>query len=126
MSFGSSLVLQSCEPCFVRGRGSLNITTTCTLVISYSCFVQKANAQGAKVVKDIWEEEDDDGKVRMATLQTVSPHLSNASHAGGGGGGGGGGPPPNPGGLGRERGGGGGGKGGDPGGGGTFKKKKKR
>ena len=33
-------------------------------------FLQKAVERGAKVVKDIWEEEDDDGKVRYAKVQT--------------------------------------------------------
>jgi 4-hydroxyphenylpyruvate dioxygenase len=34
--------------------------------------VDRARARGAKIVRDIWEESDDDGKVRFATLQTVS------------------------------------------------------
>lgn len=34
--------------------------------------VKKARECGAKVVKDIWEESDEHGTVRMATLQTVS------------------------------------------------------
>jgi len=33
--------------------------------------VSYAKKQGAKVVKDIWEEKDENGIVRMATLQTV-------------------------------------------------------
>ncbi|KAH9515138.1 hypothetical protein Btru_019312 [Bulinus truncatus] len=32
--------------------------------------VKKAKARGAKVVKDIWEESDDHGTVRMASVQT--------------------------------------------------------
>jgi 4-hydroxyphenylpyruvate dioxygenase len=34
--------------------------------------VKKAKENGAKVVRDIWEETDDNGTVRMATLQTVN------------------------------------------------------
>jgi 4-hydroxyphenylpyruvate dioxygenase len=33
--------------------------------------VSYAKKQGAKVIRDIWEERDEDGIVRMATLQTV-------------------------------------------------------
>lgn len=33
--------------------------------------VQKAKERGAVVVKDMWEESDDTGKVRMAVVQTV-------------------------------------------------------
>lgn len=34
--------------------------------------VQKARERGAKIVRDTWEESDDDGKVRFAVVQTVS------------------------------------------------------
>jgi 4-hydroxyphenylpyruvate dioxygenase len=37
--------------------------------------VKKARENGAKVVRDIWEESDEHGTVRMATLQTVSLHF---------------------------------------------------
>lgn len=33
---------------------------------------QTAKERGAKIVKDIWTESDEDGKVRFATVQTVS------------------------------------------------------
>ena len=32
-----------------------------------------AKERGARVVRDIWEEQDDGGKVRFAQVQTVSP-----------------------------------------------------
>lgn len=34
--------------------------------------VKRARERGATIVKDIWEESDEFGKVRFATLQTVS------------------------------------------------------
>jgi hypothetical protein len=34
--------------------------------------VAKAREAGAKVVRDIWEEKDENGYVRMATVQTVT------------------------------------------------------
>lgn len=34
--------------------------------------VKRAKDQGAVVVKDIWEEADEFGKVRFATVRTVS------------------------------------------------------
>jgi 4-hydroxyphenylpyruvate dioxygenase len=39
--------------------------------------VSYAKKQGAKVVKDIWEVKDEDGFVRMATLQTVNKQPQN-------------------------------------------------
>lgn len=35
-------------------------------------FFKRARERGASVVRDIWEEADSDGKVRMATVKTVS------------------------------------------------------
>jgi hypothetical protein len=35
-------------------------------------FIQMAKLKGAKVIKDIWEEKDEFGVVRFATVQTVS------------------------------------------------------
>lgn len=37
--------------------------------------VQHAKKRGGKVLKDIWEESDEHGTVRFATLQTVSLYL---------------------------------------------------
>lgn len=34
--------------------------------------VKRARERGATIVKDIWEESDEFGKVRFATMQTVS------------------------------------------------------
>ncbi|CAG2061369.1 unnamed protein product, partial [Timema podura] len=34
--------------------------------------LQKAKERGAKVLRDIWEESDEDGTVRFAKVQTVS------------------------------------------------------
>ena len=34
--------------------------------------VQKVKKNGGKVVKELWEENDEHGVVRMATVQTVS------------------------------------------------------
>lgn len=34
--------------------------------------VQAAKERGAKVVRDIWQEEDEFGVVRLATVQTVN------------------------------------------------------
>lgn len=34
--------------------------------------VDRARERGAKIVRDIWEESDDDGTVRFAVLKTVS------------------------------------------------------
>ena len=34
--------------------------------------VEKACEAGARLIREIWEESDEHGKVRMATLQTVS------------------------------------------------------
>ncbi len=34
--------------------------------------MEHAKAKGALVVKDIWEESDENGTVRMATVKTVS------------------------------------------------------
>jgi 4-hydroxyphenylpyruvate dioxygenase len=34
--------------------------------------VERARKNGAKVLKEIWEEKDSNGTVRFATLQTVS------------------------------------------------------
>jgi 4-hydroxyphenylpyruvate dioxygenase len=33
--------------------------------------VEKARAQGATIIKDIWSESDEQGTVRMASIQTV-------------------------------------------------------
>lgn len=33
--------------------------------------VKRAHERGAKIVRDIWEESDEFGSVRFATLQTV-------------------------------------------------------
>lgn len=33
--------------------------------------VEKAKESGAKIVRDIWTEEDENGSVRMATIKTV-------------------------------------------------------
>jgi 4-hydroxyphenylpyruvate dioxygenase len=33
--------------------------------------VEKARSQGAKIIKEIWSESDDQGTVRMACVQTV-------------------------------------------------------
>lgn len=38
--------------------------------------VKTARENGAKIVKEIWEEEDENGKVRMAVLQTVRYYQS--------------------------------------------------
>lgn len=35
--------------------------------------LQTAKEQGAKIVRDVYEESDDFGTVRLATVQTVSP-----------------------------------------------------
>lgn len=37
--------------------------------------VKTARERGAKIVKDVWEESDEFGSVRMATLQTVKAKL---------------------------------------------------
>jgi len=34
-------------------------------------FPQMAKKKGARIVKDVWEESDDFGTVRFATVQTV-------------------------------------------------------
>lgn len=39
--------------------------------------VRIAKQRGAKIVKDIWEEKDEHGTVRMATVQTVSFNFFN-------------------------------------------------
>ena len=33
-------------------------------------FVQRAQKQGARIVREPWEEKDEDGVVRMASIQT--------------------------------------------------------
>jgi hypothetical protein len=33
---------------------------------------QRAKERGAKIIKDIWEESDEAGRVRIARVQTVS------------------------------------------------------
>jgi 4-hydroxyphenylpyruvate dioxygenase len=37
--------------------------------------VKRAKERGATMAKDIWEEEDENGKVRFATIQTVSKEM---------------------------------------------------
>ena len=44
-------------------------------VVDLDYLVQKAKESGAKIVKDIWSEKDENGFVRMATIQTVTPPL---------------------------------------------------
>lgn len=44
-------------------------------VYDLDSIVARAVEQGAKIVKNIWEEKDENGTVRMATLQTVSISL---------------------------------------------------
>jgi hypothetical protein len=39
---------------------------------AYIFTFQRAKERGAKIVKDIWEESDEAGRVRFATVQTVS------------------------------------------------------
>lgn len=38
----------------------------------YKIYVQVAKERGAKIVRDVWEENDEYGTVRMATVKTVS------------------------------------------------------
>lgn len=40
--------------------------------MSIYIYIQVAKQKGAKVVRDIWEESDEYGTVRMATVRTVS------------------------------------------------------
>ncbi|XP_015116744.1 4-hydroxyphenylpyruvate dioxygenase [Diachasma alloeum] len=44
-------------------------------VVDIDAIVKVAKARGAKVVRDIWEEKDENGVVRMATLQTFGDTL---------------------------------------------------
>lgn len=41
-------------------------------VVDLEYLVEKARECGAKVVRDIWTEKDENGSVRMATIKTVS------------------------------------------------------
>ena len=45
-------------------------------VVDLDGIIQHAKDKGAVVVKDIWEESDENGTVRMATLQTVCVFIS--------------------------------------------------
>jgi 4-hydroxyphenylpyruvate dioxygenase len=45
-------------------------------VVDLDGIIQHAKDKGAVVVKDIWEESDENGTVRMATLQTVCVSIS--------------------------------------------------
>ena len=46
------------------------VKDVCFSVEDLDAIVARARARGAKVVRDIWEEEDADGKCRFATVQT--------------------------------------------------------
>lgn len=41
-------------------------------VVDIDYLVEKAKESGAKIVRDIWTEKDENGSVRMATIKTVS------------------------------------------------------
>lgn len=52
-----------------HGDGARDVAFT---VEDLDIIMKIAKARGAKVVRDIWEEKDEFGKVRFATVQTVS------------------------------------------------------
>lgn len=58
--FGSHLIK--------HGDGTKDISFS---VEDLDFIVNKAREGGAKIIRDIWEESDDDGTVRFAQLQTV-------------------------------------------------------
>jgi 4-hydroxyphenylpyruvate dioxygenase len=58
--FGSHLIK--------HGDGAKDISFA---VEDLDVIVSRARERGAKIVRDIWEESDDDGSVRFAVLQTV-------------------------------------------------------
>ena len=45
-------------------------------VVDLDSILAKAKEHGAKIVRDIWEEKDENGAVRMATVKTVSIYCS--------------------------------------------------
>ena len=50
-----------------HGDGVKDVAFT---VLDLDAIMAKAKARGVRVVKDIWTEEDKDGKVRFAVVQT--------------------------------------------------------
>lgn len=49
-------------------------------VVDLENIIAKAKENGAAVVRDVWEEKDENGSVRMATVKTVKFFLKNSIH----------------------------------------------